>query len=129
MQTQRFNDPHALEQTLARQVEQFYRSQLGHQPDQVTCCFLRGKELVVTVENALTQPEQLLIASGYWELAGEVRISLNQILKPRIKAMIEKVTQETVIDLLSDIQPATRRNSLIAILKVNHKTATSADLS
>ncbi|HEY9851196.1 MAG TPA: DUF2294 domain-containing protein [Leptolyngbyaceae cyanobacterium] len=104
-----------LERTLAQGIQALYRNQLGHQPSQVTCQIIDAK-VVIVLENALTQPEQLLVNSGQQELAEQVRFDLDAAIQPQLKDLIEKVVGVCVIDLLSDAKLETGRTGTIAIL-------------
>lgn len=104
-----------LERTLAQGIQALYRNQLGHQPSQVSCQILDAK-IVIVLENALTQPEQLLVNSGQQELAEQVRLDLDAAIQPQMKELIEKVVGVSVIDLLSDAKLETGRTGTIVIL-------------
>lgn len=104
-----------VEHQIAQQVQMLYSSDLGHQPGVITCQPFDGK-LAIFIENAITQPEQLLIQSGYRELAQQVRSHLNAILEPKIKTLVESTLNVQVNDILTAVQVDTRRLSIIAIL-------------
>ena len=104
-----------LERTLSQRIQALYRDQLGHQPSQVSCQILDTK-IVIILENAVTQPEQLLVNSGQQELAEQVRSDLDAAIQPQLKELIEEVVGVPVIDLLSDAKLDTGRTGTIAIL-------------
>ncbi len=104
-----------LEQSLSQRVESLYRDQLGHQPSQIICKLLEQR-IAIFVENSITKPEQLLIDSGYQNLAERVRSNINQAMKSPLKTLIEEVVRVPVIDLLIDSALATGRTSTIAVL-------------
>ncbi|NJO40849.1 MAG: DUF2294 domain-containing protein [Cyanobacteria bacterium CRU_2_1] len=113
-----------LESTLSRHVQSLYASLLGQQPDDTTCQLLDTR-LAFFLENAITQPERLLFESDRKELAQQVRSSLDEILQPRLQALIEAMVNVSVCDLLTSAQLETRRISIIAILAERPKTNNS----
>lgn len=100
---------------LSQQIQQLYQTHLGHHPGQVTCQSFEGK-LAILLEDALTKPEQLLFNQGQIELVRQVRDCLHEILRPRMKALIQEVMCVTVIDLLTATQLETGRVSFMAVL-------------
>lgn len=105
-----------LERTLSQRIQALYRDSLGHQPSQVTCQIFDSK-IVIILEDAVTQPEQVLVNSGLQELAEQVRSDLNAAIQPQLQELIEEVVGITVIDLLSDAKLDTGRTATIAILE------------
>lgn len=105
-----------LERSLSQRIQALYRSQLGHQPSQVTCNLVDGK-VIILVENAITPTEQLLAQSGQEELAEQVRSQLEAALKSEVKRAIEEVLGVGVTDLLNDATLETGRTGTIAILE------------
>ena len=104
-----------LERTLSQRIQALYRNQLGHQPSQVTCQIFDQK-IAIVLEDALTQPEQVLVESGREELAEQVRSDLDAAIEPQLKQAIEEVLGVSVIELLTDAKLDTGRSGIIAIL-------------
>jgi uncharacterized protein YbcI len=104
-----------LERTLSQRIEALYRTQLGHRPAKVTCRIF-DEQIAIVLEEAITQPEQLLANSGQEELAEQVRVDLDKALQPQIAQIIEEVVGVSVKDLLSDAKVDTGRTGTIAIL-------------
>ena len=104
-----------VERNLSQRIQTLYRSELGHQPSQVSCQLFDGK-IAIVMENAITQPEQLLANTGQSELAEQVRDDLQKALQPQIKALISEVVGVEVVDLLSDATLETGRTGMIAVL-------------
>jgi uncharacterized protein YbcI len=104
-----------MERNLAQRIQGLYREQLGHQPSQVTCQIFDQK-IAIILEDALTQPEQLLASTGREELAEQVHSDLDQAIQPQLKEVIEEVVGVPVIELLSDAKLETGRSGIIAIL-------------
>jgi uncharacterized protein YbcI len=106
-----------LEQELAQQIERLYVQQLGHQPYEVICNFLDGQQkLVIFIKGSLTKPEQLLLATGQTESVALFRGGIEDVLRPRLKALVEQTTQMAIADLLLDTRLSTQNSSAIAIL-------------
>ncbi|MEM8779519.1 MAG: DUF2294 domain-containing protein [Cyanobacteria bacterium P01_G01_bin.49] len=104
-----------LERDLSQQIQAFYREQLGHQPSKIICQLFEQK-LVIIIENSITSAEQLLAQEGQDELAQEVRSSLEEVIKPKIRQLIETILNVGVVDLLSDANLETGRTGIIAVL-------------
>ncbi|ARV61563.1 hypothetical protein BZZ01_25650 [Nostocales cyanobacterium HT-58-2] len=104
-----------VERTLAQRIQALYREQLGHQPGKVICQ-LSDRNVVVVMEDSITQAEQLLAQTGHQALAEQVRLDLYDAIQPRLKELIEETLDVTVIELLSDATLETGRTGIIAIL-------------
>lgn len=104
-----------LERTLSQRIQALYRTELEHQPSRVTCQIFDEK-IAIILEDAITQPEQLLVSSGQEQLAEQVRLELEEALQPQLKALIEEVVGVSVIDLLSDAKLETGRSATIVVL-------------
>jgi uncharacterized protein YbcI len=105
-----------LERTLSQRVEALYRNQLGHRPAKVTC-HIFDEKVAIVLEEAVTQPEQLLANAGQEELAEQVRNDLDKALQPQLAELIEEVVGVPVRDMLSDAKLDTGRTGTIAILE------------
>ncbi|UBF24655.1 DUF2294 domain-containing protein [Kovacikia minuta CCNUW1] len=104
-----------LERTLSQRIQALYRKQLGHRVGQVDCQIIDQK-IVIVLENAVTQPEQLLANEGKAELLEEVHANLKEAIQPQLKELIEAVLGVPVVDLLSDTTLETERTGMIAVL-------------
>jgi uncharacterized protein YbcI len=105
-----------LEREISQRIGSLYNTQLGLRPSKVLChCF--DKEIVVTLEDSVTLVEQTLVDGNYRKLAEEVRVTLNKIIKPQVKALIEEIIDRNVIDIISNSSLATNRTGIIAILE------------
>lgn len=100
---------------LAERIQWLYGAQLGQRPRKVTCQIFEGK-VAIFLEDALTQPERLLLAQGQMGLVRQVRDCLNEILQTQIKALIMEVTEMSVVDLLIAVQLDTGNVSLLAVM-------------
>jgi uncharacterized protein YbcI len=104
-----------LERSLSQRIQAFYRNQIGHQPSKVTCQ-LFDEKLAIVIENSITSAEELLRTEGKEELAEIFRSSLDEVIKPQLKSLIEEILNVGVSDLLSDATLETGRTGIIAIL-------------
>lgn len=104
-----------LERELNQKISALYRSQLNHQPNQVSCQ-LSGNTLTIVIENAITQPEQLLNSNGDNQLVEQVRERIDEIIRPQLQKLIEAILQVEVVDVLSDVTLDTGRGGLIIML-------------
>lgn len=104
-----------LERTISQRIQTFYRKQLGHQPSKVTCQLFKEK-LAIIIEDSVTPAEQLLAQEGEEDFAEKIRASLDEIIKPQIEELIQKIVGIEVTDLLSDATLETGRTAIIAIL-------------
>lgn len=104
-----------IETLLAQKVQSFYRSQLGHSPAQ-TLCHLFDNKLMIQIECNLTRPELLLAASGHQMLAQQVRNSLDRIIFPKLKTIIESTINAEVMDIMFRTDLESERSSSLFIL-------------
>ncbi len=109
-----------LERKLSQKIQQFYRSNLGHQPSKVTCQLFDTK-LVIILEDSITNAEQLLVNEGKNDLAEEVRSNLDEATKPKLQQLVEEITDVKVLDILSDATLDTGRTGMIAVLSATPK--------
>jgi uncharacterized protein YbcI len=100
---------------LSQRIQALYRNQLGHQTGKITCELFDDK-LAIVVENSVTQPEQLLLEDGKDHLAEQIRLGLDDAIRPKLQALLEEVLNVSILDLLSDATPETGRTGVIAIL-------------
>lgn len=114
-----------LERTLSQRILTLYRTHLGHQPSQITCQIFE-KKIAIVLEDAITQPEQVLLNSGREELAEQVRSDLDEAIQPQLIQLIEDVVGVSVIELLSDAKVETGRSGIIAILAASPEVRESS---
>lgn len=104
-----------LERSLSQRIQALYREQLGHLPGKITCQLFDAK-LAIVIENAITQPELLLVESGQNDLAERVHEDLEKAIQPQLKETIEEILKIEVLDILSDAKLETATTGMIAIL-------------
>ena len=117
-----------IEQVISQNVHSLFWTQLKHKPSEIHCK-LYENQLTVIVKNALTKPEQLLILNGYVEVAKEVRESIEQILEPHLKKIIEEVIGIKISELLFATHPKSDYISLIALMTGNSKVTTNSEIN
>ncbi|MBW4557275.1 MAG: DUF2294 domain-containing protein [Trichormus sp. ATA11-4-KO1] len=104
-----------IERELSQRISTLYTEKLGQRPSQIVCHFF-DRELAVSLENTVTQSERTLMYEGYANLAEQVRISLDKIIKPKLQSLIEEVIGKTVLDLMTNTNLATGRTGIIIVL-------------
>jgi len=109
-----------LENILADRIQSLFIDQLGHQPEDIYCRFLDNK-LTIVIENAITKPEKLLIAAGYQDIVKKARDSIEKILRPEFKQIIEEITSSQVSNILFATHLDTNYVSIIALFAENYK--------
>ncbi|QLE54598.1 DUF2294 domain-containing protein [Nostoc sp. TCL26-01] len=104
-----------LEREISQRVSSLYNEKLGQRPSQIICHFF-DSELVISLENSVTQPERTLLDGGHERLAEQVRIFLDRIIKPYLKNIIEEVIGKPILDLMSNTNLVTGRTGIIVVL-------------
>ncbi|MEQ9232614.1 DUF2294 domain-containing protein [Coleofasciculus sp. E2-BRE-01] len=117
-----------LERRLSQAIQSLYREQLGHQPSKITSS-IEGNRVTLILEDAVTQPEQLLANQGEEALTQQVRSDLNAAIKPLLRERIQDVLAVEVVDLLSDTTLETKRLGIIAVLADNPQLRCSGSAS
>ncbi|MBD2256012.1 DUF2294 domain-containing protein [Pseudanabaena sp. FACHB-2040] len=105
-----------LERELAQRINGLYRSQLNHQPARVNCQ-LSDNRLTVVIEDVVTQPEKLLNDSGDIALVEQIRLRIDEIIRPHLQELVEDILGVAVLDFLSDVTINTGRGGMIIILE------------
>lgn len=104
-----------IEDLVCQQIRGMYQEHLGHQPGPIVCQLVDDK-LIMIIENNITQVEQVLLQAGQRHLVERVRNRLDVALQPYFKAVLERVFEVPIIDLLVDTTVATGRTGGIALL-------------
>ncbi|WP_193196455.1 DUF2294 domain-containing protein [Nostoc sp. MG11] len=104
-----------LEREISQQIRNLYHEKLGQRPSQIICHFF-DTEIVISLENSVTQAETTLLNGGYDSLAEQIRLYLDKIIKPQLKSLIEQIISQPVIDLMTNTNLATGRTGIIIIL-------------
>ncbi|MEB3216947.1 MAG: Na-translocating system protein MpsC family protein [Nostocales cyanobacterium 94392] len=108
--------PHSqnIETIIAERIQSLFITQLGHKPEDVYCRFLDDK-LTVIIQNAVTKPEQLLMAAGHQDVVRKARGRIEEILQPQLQEIIEEVSNSQVKDILFATHLDTNYVSIIAL--------------
>lgn len=109
------SNPNLLEQQIEEHIQHWYVNQLGH-TDVKVACHIFGNKLVVVLDEAVTQPERLLVSSGRLDFAQQMHTALDQILRLHLQQTIEALTRTRIVDLLTATQLETERTSIVVIL-------------
>ncbi|MEM7714540.1 MAG: DUF2294 domain-containing protein [Cyanobacteria bacterium P01_A01_bin.68] len=113
-----------IEHILAERIQSLFIDQLGHQPEDIYCRFLDNK-LTIVIENAITKPEKLLIAAGYQDIVKKARGSIEEILQPEFKKIIEEISDSQVSNMLFATHLDTNYVSIIALFADNYQLTSS----
>lgn len=105
-----------LERKISQRVSSLYNEKLGRRPTQIICHFF-DSELVISLENSVTQVEQTLLEAGHEVLAEQIRTLLDKIIKPQLKVTIEEVIGKPITDLMSNTSLVTGRTGIIVVLE------------
>ncbi|MEH2022313.1 DUF2294 domain-containing protein [Nostoc sp.] len=105
-----------LETEISQRIINLYNDRLGKSPSQIICHFF-DTEIVISLQNSITQAEQTLRQGGYDSLAEQVRLYLEKIIKPDLKNLIEEIIDQPVFDLITNTNLATGRTGIVVILK------------
>ncbi|MBE9205086.1 DUF2294 domain-containing protein [Nostoc sp. LEGE 06077] len=105
-----------LEREIAQRISALYYEQLGQRPSQVICHFF-DTELVISLEKSATQVEMTLISGGYDNLAEQVRLFLDKIIKKQLQDLIEEIIGKPILDLMSNTNLVTGRTGIIVVLQ------------
>lgn len=104
-----------LERKISQRVSSLYKEKLGRRPTQIICHFF-DSELVISLENSVTQIEQTLLEAGNEVLAEQIRTFLDKIIKSQLKIIIEEVIGKPITDLMSNTSLLTGRTGIIVVL-------------
>jgi uncharacterized protein YbcI len=104
-----------LERKISQRVSSLYKEKLGKRPSQIICHFF-DSELVISLENSVTQIEKTLLEAGNENLAEQIRTLLDKIIKLQLKIIIEEVIGKPITDLMSNTSLVTGRTGIVVIL-------------
>ncbi|MEH2329433.1 DUF2294 domain-containing protein [Nostoc sp.] len=105
-----------LETEISQRIINLYNDRLGKSPSQIICHFF-DTEIVISIENSVTQAEQTLLKGGYDTLAEQIRLYLDKIIKPDLKNLIEEIIGQPVLYLMTNTNLITGRTGIVVILK------------
>lgn len=104
-----------LERTISQKVRALYRNQFGHQPSKVECHLLDNK-VIISLEDVITPIEKLLEEAQSSALVAQIRSFIDLTIKPKLKELIEEISQVSAVNCLYDTEPHTGCAGAIVIL-------------
>lgn len=105
-----------IETLLLQKIKDVYSSKLEHNLSSISYIQF-DCTLIILIEGTITSSEKLLQEQDRWQLAEELRIAIDKIIKPQIKTVIEEVMEAKVIDFLSDTTIKSNLTGAIAIFE------------
>jgi len=81
-------------------IRNLYLDQLGHAPGEIDC-YRYGNQMTITIADATTLPERLLLRNDHLPLVKQIRAAIDAVLKPQLLSLVEEVTQVDVQDVLT----------------------------
>lgn len=104
-----------LERNLAQNIQKLYRQELGQNPSKVTCQ-LFGNRIVIVIEDALPTVENILVDERQLAMVKRLNLAINDIIKSKLKVLIEEVLTVRVENILLGSTIETNRSAAIATL-------------
>jgi uncharacterized protein YbcI len=104
-----------LEREISQRIRSLYYEKTGHNPSQIICHFFNS-QMVISIENSVTQVEKSLLDGGYENLAEEVRLFLDKIIKLQLKSLITEIIGKPIIDLMINTNLASLRTGVVIVL-------------
>jgi uncharacterized protein YbcI len=105
-----------IERTITQQLQAFFREYVGQRPSKVICQIL-SHGVVVILHDTLAPAERTLLDADRTESAKQLRSELHELLKPRIKELLEPIVASPVTAVLVDSDLDTGISTLTAILE------------
>lgn len=87
-----------LEATIQNSIWRMHQARLGYAPKTVSCNALKGVNLLITIERARSSTEQFLLRQEKLQLAQDVGIAINQVLKIEIAKMLKDEFEIPILD-------------------------------
>lgn len=107
--------PRALVESVEQKVRHIFLEGLGYEVDSVTCRLLGKQDFIVSIERSLSATERLLIKEKQPEIALEIGLLINAILKDRLfLALLSDFSMD--IAEISILQPTKPEKLNLAIL-------------
>jgi uncharacterized protein YbcI len=111
-----------LESVLSQKINDFYRKRLKQQLNDIQY-YVFEKTIVIVIEGSVTQVERFLNDNDRQELAKQVRLAIDRIVKSQIKGLIEESLDVNVVDFLCDTSIDTNRTGAIVIFEFTPKSS------
>ena len=104
-----------LERDLSQKIHKLYKEELEHSPDKIISKFFDNR-LTIVIEDALTAVEKTLASEDNEQIVEKINSAISDIMKPKLKTLIETVVSVEVEDILFDSTIETKRTGAIVIL-------------
>ena len=104
-----------LERELSQTIDRIYRQELGLSPGKITCKFV-GNNLAIVIEDSLTTIEKTLLKENQVNVVKNLNLAINNIVKSKLKILVEQVLAVEVCDILFDCSLETQHAGAIVIL-------------
>lgn len=109
-----------IESVLIPKIKDIYHQELEQKLDNISYK-LFDRILVILIEGIITSPEKLLQKKQRGDLAKQVRTTVDGVIHPQIKKIIEEVLEVKVIDFLTDTTMNNNLTGAIAIFEFTPK--------
>ena len=86
-----------IEREISQRVRKLYRHLFGHQPSKVDCHLL-GNKLIISLEDAITPIEKLLVEAQSSSLAIQLRSFIDETIKPKLREIVEEISKVSVVN-------------------------------
>ena len=90
-----------LERDLSQMIYKLYREEFEHSPGKITCKFF-SNNLAIVIEDSLTTIEKSLLEANKVNVVRNLNLAINNIIKSKLKILIEQVLAVEVCDILFD---------------------------
>ena len=100
---------------MSQTICQLYREELGRSPSKTTCKFV-SNNLAIVIEDSLTTIEKTLLEENQVNVVKNLNLAINNIIKSKLKILIEQVLAVEVCDILFDSSLETQHAGAIVIL-------------
>ena len=104
-----------LETDLSQIIYQLYREEFGHSPSKISCKFF-SNNLAIVIEDSLTTVEKSLLKENKFRAVRSLNLAINNIIKSRLKTLIEQKLAVEVSNVLFDFGLKTSHTGAIFIL-------------
>ena len=104
-----------LERELSQTIHKLYHEEFKHSPGKITCKFF-SNNLAIVIEDSLTTIEKTLLEENKIDVVKKVNLAINNIIKSKLKILIEQVLAVEVCDILFDSSLETQHAGAIVIL-------------
>ena len=112
-----------LEVPIQETIWQVHQTRLGYAPNAVSCNFMKRFDLVISLERSRSATEQFLLRQEKLQLAQEVGIAINHILKNEIAKILKEDFELSVAEISFLTPTSIKSFSLLALLGDSNSSA------